>query len=117
MVLDCDFRGYIYPEMVKKRPVIVISPNHMMRPKLCTVVPFSLTPPQPIEPYHYEFVTNPIPGRPSPAWAKCDMAATVCYERLDRIWVQRGLYQTYQVGPVVTAELRKRAAISMGLTP
>ena len=43
-VLYCDFKtGFRPPEMVKARPVVVLSRNHH---ELCTVVPLSGTEPK-----------------------------------------------------------------------
>jgi uncharacterized protein YifN (PemK superfamily) len=91
-VLMCDFTGFKKPEMIKTRPVIVVSPNHLKRPGLYTVVPMSTTDPDPIELYHYRFKKNPMPHSNGHAWAKCDMVVTVSMERLDRIKVSRGNY-------------------------
>jgi len=38
-ILICDFKGFIDPEMVKRRPVVVVSPRLRQRGKLCAVVP------------------------------------------------------------------------------
>ena len=43
MVLICDFRGFEPPEMVKRRPVVVIASNPD-RDQLVTVVPLSKSP-------------------------------------------------------------------------
>ena len=41
-VLMCQYEpGFVKPEMVKRRPVIVIAPRLRHRDKLCTVVPLS----------------------------------------------------------------------------
>jgi uncharacterized protein YifN (PemK superfamily) len=45
-VLVCDFRGFIEPVIVKKRPVIVVSSRLPHRSGLVTVVPISLTAPR-----------------------------------------------------------------------
>lgn len=43
-VLLCDFtRGFVAPEMLKIRKVVVISPTATHSRKLCTVVPISST--------------------------------------------------------------------------
>jgi uncharacterized protein YifN (PemK superfamily) len=45
-ILICDYNlggGFIEPEMVKRRPVVVISPRFRHRDWLCTVVPLSTT--------------------------------------------------------------------------
>lgn len=84
--LQCDFRGFIEPEMTKKRPVIVIStPDlHGEGNKLATIVPLSTTTPDPVREYHY--LLKNIPIFPyydsSEAWVKCDMIYTVSFERL-----------------------------------
>jgi uncharacterized protein YifN (PemK superfamily) len=119
MVLACDFRGYILPEIVKTREVVVISPNHLIRPKLCTVVPLSTSRPEPICDYHYRLNGNPIPGDDAEEiWAKCDLVATVSYDRLDRVKL-RGT-RNYQVGYLSMDQVRHiRLAVarSIGLDP
>ena len=42
-VLYCNFEGYVIPEIVKNRPVIVVSPKYLNRKGLYTVVPMSTT--------------------------------------------------------------------------
>lgn len=114
--MSCDFEGYKHPEIVKKRPVVVISPNSLTRPSLVTVIPLSTTPPNPVWPYHYLLPANPFPKSTIDSWAKCDMIATVNVARLDRIQlVRRGPYETYYVGMDIVRELRRRAALSFGL--
>lgn len=74
--------------MVKRRPVIVVSPQISWRPGLCTVVALSTTPPNPPRPYHYNMTLEPLPPKPwnSPnVWVKADMIMTVGYHRLDLI--------------------------------
>ncbi len=115
-VLICDFRGYISPEMVKMRPVIVVSPNHLKRPGLVTVVPLSNTPPDPVEPYHYKVNGNPVPGSGAvDCWAKCDMVATVSIYRLDRKKISRGNYAVGYVSMEQVREVRRCAALSFGI--
>ena len=92
----CDFNGFKVPEMVKRRPVVVVAPP-WGRQSLSTVVPLSTTPPDILMPYHYPFSDNPIPGRSEPTWAKCDMVTTVSLERLDRIKLGRGSYEILQL--------------------
>ena len=80
----CDFRGYIEPEIIKKRPVIVFA-RHRHNSKLVTVVPISSTQPLLFTPYHHELSINPLPDKLHiTCWAKCDLLATVSIERLDR---------------------------------
>ena len=116
MVLSCNFEGYKHPEIGKRRPVVVISPNHLARPSLFTLIPLSSTPPNPVWPYHYLLPASPFPKWPKASWAKCDMVATVNISRLDRIQlVSRGPYEIYYVNMDVVRELRKCAALSFGL--
>jgi mRNA interferase MazF len=104
MVVACDFRGNIAPEIVKLRPVVIISPNHIRRPGLYAVVPLSTTPPDPICNYHHRLIGNPIPGKTGEVWAKCDLIASVAFDRLDRLKVGRG---TYRIGHVPNEQLRE----------
>lgn len=114
-VLVCDFRGYEPPEIVSIRPVIVISPNHLRRPGLCTVVPLSTTAPDPIRPYHCRIDMDPLGGRPAAVWAKCDLVATVSLRRLDRVRVGPGRYRTGSIPPDTLRRIRIAAAISFGV--
>lgn len=84
-VLMCDFVGFIEPEMVKKRPVVVIARNRKNK-QLVTIVPLSTTAPDILEIHHYKLPFNPVPMQHGvPCWAKCDMISTVSIERLDRL--------------------------------
>lgn len=88
-ILTCDFsQGFVVPEMVKRRPVVVISPKVRGRVGLCTVVPLSTTAPDPVMRYHLKL--NLTPKLPSPflsdnLWVKGDMIYTVSFKRLDLI--------------------------------
>jgi len=83
----CDYgTGFRPPEMVKRRPAIVVSNRLPHRDGLCTVIPLSTTPP----PQNVKYVvkielseTLPPPFDAPVMWAKCDMLATVCFERLE----------------------------------
>lgn len=87
-VLLCDYSrgGFLPPEMVKKRPAVVISPRLPRRDGLCTVIPLSQTEPGHAVDYVIRVAfADPLPY-PFPYrvfWAKCDMIATVSFERLD----------------------------------
>lgn len=85
-IVICDFHGYVEPEMVKRRPAVVISPRFRNRAGLCTIVPLSTTPPYQIMPYHYKLhLDSPLPP-PYDAlchWVKADMLSTVSMSRLD----------------------------------
>ena len=84
-ILICDFSGFQQPEMVKRRPVIAISPIIDNRPGLCTVVALSTTEPSLIKPYHYKMFIDPVLPRPydSPfQWVKGDMIYSLSFQRL-----------------------------------
>lgn len=81
-VLNCDYRGLIYPEMDKRRLAVVISPDDFARDYLCTVVPLSTTPPPKIEKYHHILEKDPYPESDEKVWVKADMLMTVSFARL-----------------------------------
>jgi uncharacterized protein YifN (PemK superfamily) len=116
MVLVCDFDGYLYPEIIKKRPIVVISPTHLKRPGLVTVVPLSTTLPTPVERYHYKLKGNPVPGsKATEVWAKCDLVATVSVERLDRVEFARRQYRIGNVSPDQVRAMRRAVLWSLGI--
>lgn len=86
-ILICDYNsGFVAPEMTKRRPVVVISPRLKRRPGLCTVVPFSTTPPDFEALYHCEIRFErllPPPFDAESMWVKADMLATVGFHRLN----------------------------------
>ena len=85
-IVICDYNtGFVAPEMSKRRLALIVSPQFKRRNNLCTIVPFSTTPPNPIMPYHYLLNLNPTlpPPYNSPGqWVKADMLATVSFNRL-----------------------------------
>jgi mRNA interferase MazF len=84
-ILLCDFSGFYEPEMVKRRPVVVLSPQWKNRPGLCTVVALSTTEPYPIFPYHDKFLIDPplpIPYHSPIQWIKGDMVYSLSLNRL-----------------------------------
>lgn len=86
-LLLCDYNtGFRAPEMVKRRPVVVVSPRLPRRDWLCTVVPLSTTPPEAEVPYVCQIAlleALPDPFTAMTVWAKADMMATVSFDRLD----------------------------------
>jgi len=90
MVLMCDFNtGFQPPEMVKIRPVVVISPKPRRGAQLCIVAPLSATRPNPVEKYHHMLSPDSLPGKfaAKETWAKCDIINTVSLSRLDRVLI------------------------------
>ena len=109
----CDFVGYVVPEMVKVRPVVVLARNRKNR-QLVTVVPLSTTAPTVLEDHHHELTANPLPGKAGVrCWAKCDMVATVSRSRLDRV---KGPKRQYVVPALSAADFEAiRRAVAAGL--
>ncbi|NLZ10860.1 MAG: type II toxin-antitoxin system PemK/MazF family toxin [Alcaligenaceae bacterium] len=89
----CSFdTGFMAPEMIKTRPVLVISKSSTHWRGLCTVIPFSTTPPEKVERWHV-LVRNPLHRLLPPSqrfaqatemWAKCDMITTIGFSRITR---------------------------------
>ena len=89
----CDFNtGFQLPEMVKNRPVVVISPPPKQMIHLCTIVPLSTVVPVPVEPFHHRMDPRSLIGlhRTQDSWAKCDMLYTVSLKRLNKVGGRRG---------------------------
>lgn len=86
-ILICDFdSSFKKPEMVKRRPVIVISPPIAARHGLCTVVALSTTAPIPVLRYHREIALPrklPPPWESDLMWIKGDMVYAVGFHRLN----------------------------------
>lgn len=83
-ILNCDFRGFVPPEMVKPRQVVVLW-KHKSNAKLVYILPLSTTPPHD-ESLAVELDRLPIP-RPGQdpktrIWIKCDMVYTLSTDRL-----------------------------------
>lgn len=77
--------GFRPPEMVKRRPCIVLSPQLRDRKQLCTVVPLSTTPPRHMHDHHLEIVLDPPlppPYAEPRMWVKADIVLTVAFHRL-----------------------------------
>ena len=77
--------GFRPPEMVKRRPAIVLSPPIPKRQMLCAIVPLSTSPPNPVLPHHMQIAFNPPLPKPydSPVmWLKGDLVLTVAFHRL-----------------------------------
>lgn len=89
-ILMCDFsNGFKKPEMIKKRPIVVLAEAIQGRNNLVTVVPLSTVEPVPIQPYHYKILKSSMPMvknlQLSDSWVKGDMIYTVGFHRLDLI--------------------------------
>ena len=86
-ILFCDFRGFEAPEMVKTRPILIITGSMIGKDsRLVTIVPISITTPKPICKWHYKLEAKYMPRakffRHTDCWVKADMIYTVSIKRL-----------------------------------
>jgi len=93
-ILLCDYSlgGFRPPEMVKRRPAVVIAGRLPRRNNLHTVVPLSGTPSEERNLYHCRIeLPQPLPAPYDETvwWVKADMLATVGFERLDLFRTER----------------------------
>jgi mRNA interferase MazF len=105
MILICDY-GLTAPapEMVKVRPVVVVSPRRRVG-SIVTVVPLSSVAPVPPQPWHHLVPAGVYPSARGPMWAKCDMVAAVSASRLDRVKVVTAGVRDYRVFTMPAADL------------
>lgn len=123
-VVMCDYNsGFREPEMVKRRPVIIISPKIRHRTGLCTVVALSTTPPNPKLPYHCQIDLWPELPKPFVSkgiWVKGDMINVVGFHRLNLIRLGSGengkrLYRYDTVSVEELAKIRRCILSGIGL--
>lgn len=121
-ILMCDYQtGFVEPEMVKRRQVVVISPKIAARPGLCTIVPLSLTPPDPVMQFHCQVdLPEQLPDwmQKKEVWVKADMMAAVSLNRLDfiRLAKSRQGKRMYCFTPLNAENLKKvRGAVLASL--
>lgn len=120
-ILVCDFDDLaIGAEMVKRRPVVVISRHDAHRSQLCVVVALSTTPPEDVKSWHYHMPHLKVIGWEAGdgVWAKCDMLSTVSLKRLNKPYVKSRSgrqYITHFLAPTDTAAILKciRALMQM----
>jgi uncharacterized protein YifN (PemK superfamily) len=116
-ILLCDYNtGFQPPEMVKRRPAIVVSPRLHARPGLATIVPLSTTAPNPAQPWHCEIVLQAaLPGKftATRMWAKADMVATLGLGRLDLFQVRNAAGARVPLYPRISATELKAVQTAM----
>ena len=122
MVLMCNFdTGFRAPEMVKIRPVIVLSAQRHNR-ETCIIVPVSTTKPYPIETFHHRLEPASLPDRlrKAESWVKGNMITTVANWRLDRVRVARNpdgsrQYVAHKITVADWAAVQQAVAVAIGL--
>lgn len=121
-VVTCDYTGFVAPEMVKIRSVVVLSKSKT-NDRLITVVPLSTTPPDKVLACHHKLARNPHPDE-NPAlevWAKCDMVYTVSLARVNyyKTKPRRGGRATYHstlmISPGDFLAIQRGARYALGL--
>jgi mRNA interferase MazF len=115
MVLMCDFRGSVAPEIWKARPVVIISSNEFHRVGLSTIVPLSTKRPTAVTPCHVRLLNPPFPFAAAENWAKCDLVMSVSHRRLDRVRLGPGSFVIGWVTPRELRMIRLAAACSFGV--
>lgn len=112
-ILICDFDdSAVGAEMVKRRPVVVISRHDAHRSQLCAVVALSTTPPEIVKSWHYHMPHLRVSGWSAEdgVWAKCDMLATVSLKRLNKPYIKLRSgrqFVTHFLAPTDTAAILK----------
>lgn len=126
-ILLCVFPSeFAPPEMIKTRPVVVISPKIAGRSNLVSIVPLSTTAPNPVQRHHFRVPIERMPRRlqaeATEVWAKCDMLYTFGLGRLDRFKAGRDrvtgkrLYESGQLELEQIIGLRICIAAALGIT-
>lgn len=95
LLCDYDLGGFRPPEMVKRRPAVVLVGLLPRRGNLHTVVPLSGTESDPRNRYHCRIDLEaplPHPFAETAWWVKADMVATVGFDRLDLFRSARDQY-------------------------
>ncbi|MDZ7823322.1 MAG: type II toxin-antitoxin system PemK/MazF family toxin [Ahrensia sp.] len=116
-ILVCDFSGFTPPEMVKKRPVILISPKLPYRSEIVTVVPLSTTAPRHNHPYVVKLSKNYHPNEldEEPCWAKCDMVMNIGLFRLSAFKIGRRTWESPQATGNDLEAVRRGVILGLGL--
>lgn len=94
----CNFKGFVEPEMIKVRPIMVVSPKLPCRSHIVAIVPISLLGPTHDEPYVVRLSKNyhPLEENDLPCWAKCDMITNIGLYRLEGFKLDRRKWATPQ---------------------
>lgn len=116
-ILVCDFRGFEVPEMVKVRPVMVISRRLPHRSDIITVVPISTTAPKHELPFVVRLSKNyhPQAADDLPCWAKCDMVMNLGRHRMNGFKVGRRKWETPQAAGADLEAVRNGVIYGLGM--
>lgn len=113
----CDFKGFVEPEMVKVRPVMVISPKLPYRSEIAAIVPISLSAPRRDLPYVVKLSKNYHPKESDnlPCWAKCDLVMNIGLYRLEGFKIGRRQWATPQATPEDLHAVRSAVLHGLGV--
>ncbi len=116
-VVMCDFTGFSVPEMVKPRPVVVISPRLPHRSEIVAIVPISLTEPQHATLYKVRLSKNYHPQEQDdlPCWAACDMVMNLGLYRLTGFKIGRRKWAWPQMSGDDLLAVRRGVLKGLGL--
>ena len=116
-ILMCDFKGFVPPEMVKPRPVIVVSPRLPYRSEIVAVVPVSTTAPRHELPFCFRLSKNYHPEEPDDlaCWAKADMLMNLGAYRLNGFHTGRRKWEYPQLSGEDLAGVRRAVLCGLGL--
>jgi mRNA interferase MazF len=114
------------PEMVKERPVIVISPRIKGRETMAALIPLSTTAPDEALAFHCKiparYLPAPLQSKVEFCWAKCDMLYTLSFSRLHLVRGKRDprtKQRTYHTGGLDLAHIqlvRRCMSAALGIT-
>jgi uncharacterized protein YifN (PemK superfamily) len=112
--------GFRPPEMVKRRPAIVLSPPVAGRPNMCAIVPLSTSIPRIVMAHHLKITFNqllPAPYDAHEMWVKGDIVLTVAFHRLRLLYSRRDNGQRVYDVRVLDHEIleRVRTCVRAGL--
>lgn len=120
----CDFSGFQQPEMIKKRPVIILNARMIgANPNLVTVVPLSTKTPSPACKWHYRLDAKYLPNHKffkTDNWVKADMIYNISIDRLELIQLKRvegkRQYYTHRISQETFDEIMKCVLYGLGLS-
>lgn len=113
----CDFDGYVAPEIVKERRVIIVSPRNDGA-RLALVVPVSTTPPRVVRPVHVRLPgerTYPCFSGAPEVWVKGDLIAHVRFDRLSRVRAGGREIRTVRIHPTHFKQVQAAVLRSLAL--
>lgn len=117
-ILMCDFTGFKEPEMVKPRPIIVVSPRLPYRSEIVTIVPISTTQARHDLPFVVRLSKNYHPNESDdlPCWAKCDMVTNIALWRLNGFKIGRRKWANPQATGEDLQAVREGVLYGLGMS-